>query len=176
MLARLARVMGERGVALGVGPRLLGGEEGVERDLGVHDHQLAARQAHEDVGTQAPVVGVHRGPGGEVAVLDHAGHLDDVAQLDLAPCAAGRGASQRRAEAPGLCGQTVHARPERTQHLAQASVGLAALLLELVDLALHLAELKSDRLDDPLDLLGALAEFPGRPLLVGETLRRVLAR
>jgi hypothetical protein len=155
---------------------LLGGEEGVERDLGVDDHELAARQAHENVWTQAAVVGVHRGLGSEVAVLDHAGHLDDVAQLDLAPRAAGRRASQRRAEAPGLLGQTVHAGQQRAQRLAEASVGLAALLLELVDLALHLAELEPDRLDDALDLLGALAELPGRPLLVSQALRGVLAR
>ena len=32
-----------------------------------------------------------------------------------------------------------------------------------------------DRLDDPLDLLGALAELPGGPFLICEALRRVLA-
>ena len=109
-------------------------------------------------------------------MLDHAGHLDDVAQLDLAPRAAGRRAAQRRAEAAGLRCETVHAGPERTQHLVQAPVGLTTVLLELVDLALHLAELEPDRLDDPLDLLGALAELAGRPLLVGQALRGVLAR
>ena len=176
VLARLARVVGERGVALVVGLGLLGGEEGVEGDLGVHDHELAAGQAHEDVGAQTPVVGMHGGLGGEVAVLDHAGHLDDVAQLDLAPRAAGRRAPQRRAQAPGLLGQTVDAGQQRTQRLAQAPVGLATLALERVDLALHLPELVTDGLDDPLDLLGAPAKLPGRPLLIGEALRGVLAR
>jgi hypothetical protein len=130
VLACLARVVGERGVALGFRLGLVGGEERVERGLGVHHHELAARQAHEDVRTQSPVVGVHGGLGGEVAVLNHAGHLDDVAKLDLAPRAAGRRASQRGAEAPGLLGQTVHAGEQRTQRLAQAPVGLATLLLD----------------------------------------------
>jgi hypothetical protein len=47
--------------------------------------------------------------GGEVAVLDHARHLDDIAQLDLAPGTARRGPPQRRAQAAGLLGQPVDA-------------------------------------------------------------------
>ena len=41
----------------------------------------------------------------EVAVLDHAGHLDDLAQLQLAPSAAGLGAAQRGDEVLRLDGQ-----------------------------------------------------------------------
>ena len=51
---------------------------------------LAARQADDDVGPDAALVvaALNRVLLGEVAVLDHAGELDDALQLELAPAAA----------------------------------------------------------------------------------------
>jgi hypothetical protein len=176
VLARLARVVRERRVALLLRLGLLRGKERVERDLGIDDDKLLARQPHRHVRPKPPVVGLHRCLRDEVAVLDHAGHLDDVAQLELAPRLPGRGSAQGGAQAPRLGGKPLDADVQRAQGLAQAPIGLAALTLELLDLAFHLAELEADRFDDPLDLLRAPAQFPGRVLVVRETLGRNLAR
>jgi hypothetical protein len=66
----------------------------------------------------------------EVAMGDHAGHLDDVAQLDLTPRAACRRALERRHEVARLLAQRAHAVAERTDHLRELAVRLAALALQ----------------------------------------------
>ena len=67
-----------------------------QRDLGVDDDLGAVGQVHDEVGAlQRVVVDAQRQLLVEVAVLGHAGHLDDLAQLQLAPSTARLGAAQR---------------------------------------------------------------------------------
>ena len=117
------------------------GQVGVERDLRVDHDQLAAGQAHEHVGPQRSLAGLDRALLDEVAVGDHPGHLDHVAQLDLPPGAARGGPLQRRDEVAGLLAQRADAVAELADHLRELALGLPALALQAPDLALHPAEL-----------------------------------
>jgi len=94
----------ERGAA-----RLVGGLDGLEvggeRRHGVHHHGAPARQPHHEVRVQPPVGRVDGVLLGEVAVLGHAGELDDPLQLDLAPAAANLRNPERANEVRGLGAQ-----------------------------------------------------------------------
>ena len=71
--------------ALGLVVRFVRVEERLERHLGV-DHDLpGAGEGHDHVGPELSVGTVGGDLLFEVAVLDHAGHLDDTPQLHLAP-------------------------------------------------------------------------------------------
>ena len=96
---------------------------GGERDLGVDDDLLAAGEAHDQVGAEHAVAVVTRRLLGEVAVLDHAGHLDHPAQLHLAPPAAGLRRPQRRDERRGLLAQLLGGLPGEADLLGQRGVG-----------------------------------------------------
>ncbi len=118
-------------------------------------------------GRSVALAGLDRALLDEVAVRDHPGHLDHVAQLDLAPRAARRGALQRGHEVARLLAQRADALAELADHLRKLALGLAALALEAADLALHPAELLLHGLDDALDLLGAARHLAGGALLLG---------
>ncbi len=64
---------------------------------------------------------------------------------------------------------------KRTQLLTQASLGLRSEFLELLDLALDLLELVSDRLEHALDLFGAHRELALGARLIEPALRRYLS-
>ena len=98
---------------------------------------------------------------------DHARHLDDVAQLDLAPRAARGRPLERRHEVAGLLAQRADALAELADHLRELALRLAALALEAADLALHAPELLLHGDDEPLDLLRAPGHLAARALLLG---------
>src|ERR1700751_541852 len=124
-------------LAVGLRARVERGEVWVEGDLRVDDDDLAAGKAHEHVRAQRPALALERALLEEVAVRDHARHLDRVAKLDLAPGAARRGTSQCRHEVAGLVAQRAHAHAEVADYLRELALGFAALALEAADLALH---------------------------------------
>ena len=70
-------------------------EKLLERRLGVDDDLLAARQVDDQVRTKPAVLGEQSGLLVEVAALQHARHLDDAPELELAPSAADRRRAQR---------------------------------------------------------------------------------
>ncbi len=102
MVADLTGVLPELAVALRLVLRFDRVEESRGRHLRVHHDVLAARQADDQVGRQAPAVGVGRLLDVEVAVLEHPGRLDDAPQLELAPVAADVRRPQRLDETPRL--------------------------------------------------------------------------
>ena len=125
---RVARkVAAARVVVLGLG----GVEVGLERRLGVDDDALAARELHDQVGSEQPalVVALARLLD-EVAVRDHAGQLDDALELDLAPAPAYVRRPQRRHEAARLLLQPGLALGDEPQVLVDPGDGREALLLE----------------------------------------------
>src|SRR5207237_4289762 len=133
----------------------------------VHPHELAARKPHEHVRPQLAIAPGDRGLLEEVAVRHHPGHLDDVAQLDLAPGAARRRPPERGDEVAGLRAQGAHALAEVPEHLRELPLSLPALALETADLVLHAAELLLDRAHETLDLLAAQGHLAGRALALG---------
>ncbi len=80
-----------------------GVEVGVERRLRVDDDALAARELDHEIGPQQPafVVALARLLD-EVAVREHASHLDDALELHLAPAAADVRCTERRDQASRL--------------------------------------------------------------------------
>ena len=83
--------------------RLVGVEHALQRRLGVDDDVLAAGQADDQVRAQHVVSSPASGALlDEVAVADHPGELDHVAQLHLAPLAAGVRLAQRGDQRAGL--------------------------------------------------------------------------
>ena len=106
-------------------------EEGVERDLGVDDHVPSPGHVHDQVGTKTAVLGAGGHLLVEVTVLEHAGHLDHPAQLDLAPAPPSLRRAQRSDQVPGLLLQLLVPEMELGQLLAQHVVGTLALELHL---------------------------------------------
>ena len=102
---RCAREPGARDPRSGAALRVVGRLERVEirgeRRLRVDDDVLPAGDAHDEIGAQSAVVGRHGRLRDVVAVLDHAGVLDDVAQLRLAPAPADVRRAERVREAAG---------------------------------------------------------------------------
>src|SRR5690606_26190958 len=76
--------------------RLQGIEIRIHWRLGIDDEGLATGEVHHEVGPQALAFIVRRRVlDFEIAMLLHAGHLDDPPQLDLPPLAATGGLAQR---------------------------------------------------------------------------------
>jgi hypothetical protein len=167
VLAGLARVTRRMCFALAVLLRLEHRQVRVERDLGVHHDELPAGQFDEHVRPQRAVARLDRRLLEEIAVGDHAGHLDDIAQLDLAPRPPRRRPLEGGDEVAGLLAQRADALAELADHRLQVALRFAALALEPADLALHAAEFLLHGRDQALDLLGAPGHLAGRALVLG---------
>ena len=101
----------------------------------------------------------------EVAVLEHAGQLDDALELQLAPAAAYGGLAHRFGEARGLFVQQREMRlDEVAQLLVEARVRVDARALDLAELAVDLRQRLFDRLHERVDGLLARADRPARAL------------
>ena len=109
----------------------------------------------------------------EVAVLDHAGELDDALQLQLAPAAADAGPLQRVDQAAGFVAEAPARRYRATRCAAAAGRRFDAPALGLLDLAIHLLERPGHRRQQILDRLLALRRYPRSP---GCALRRAVLR
>ena len=121
---------------------------------------------HDEIGPEPAVVGRDVVLRLEVAVLEHPRHLDDAAQLDLAPAAADvRPVAERADEVPGLAAQILLALGEHANLRRQIRVRPRARELELLQLAVDLRERLLDRRDEVLDRLLALVEILRRVLL-----------
>ena len=120
---------------------------------------LAARHVDDQVGSQRRLVTGQRRLLDEVAVADHAGGLDDVAQLHLAPLAARVGLAQRGHERAGLGPQPLAGLGQRPQLRLEPPARLTPLLVEREQLGVDPAELLLDRRDELLDRLPALVEI-----------------
>ena len=156
VLAQVARVGVHPGLDQ-VGVAGLGGVEvGGERDLRVDDHLLAAGEPHDEVGPQGPVVAGHRRLLGEVAVLDHAGQLDDPPELHLAPPAAGLRRPQRVHQRGRLVAQLLAGGAHEPDLLGQRGVRRHPGVLELAQVRLDLAERLAQRGHRHGDVLAAV--------------------
>ena len=102
VLAQQPGVIAQVAQALLLVARLVGVEHALQRCLGVDHDVLAAGHVDDQVGPQHRPVVAQRGLLDEVAVAHHPGELDHVAQLHLAPLAAGVGLAQRGDERAGL--------------------------------------------------------------------------
>src|SRR4029077_4483567 len=130
------------------------------------DDRLRAWQLHDEIGAQATVVRPDVVLRLEIAVLEHAGHLDDAAELDLAPAPADvRPVAERADEVPGLAAEVLLALGEDADLGREIRVGAGARDLELLELAVDLREGLLDRRDEVLDRLFALLEILRRLLL-----------
>ncbi len=165
MVAHLARVITELGEPLLVVVALERLEVRLAGALRIDDDGLRARQLHDEIGAQAAVVGPDVVLRLEIAVLEHAGHLDDAAELDLAPAAADvRPVAQRTDEVPGLAAQVLLALGEDPDLGREIGVGAGARDLELLELAVDLLERLLQRPDEMLDGLLLLPELRGGQL------------
>ena len=82
--------------------RLISVQHALQRSLGVNHHLLGARHAHHKIWPQRPLLASQRDLLDEVAVLDHSGELDHVAELHLSPLPPGVRLAQCRHERAGL--------------------------------------------------------------------------
>ncbi len=99
-------------------------------------------------------------------MLDHARHLDDAAQLHLAPASARGGLAQRLHELRGLGVQHRQVRlDEPAELLVQRRVRAFALELELAELAVDLRERVGERLHERVDGVAPRLEIAVRALL-----------
>ena len=105
VLAHLPRVIGEEPLARFVVVGFHRVQVGEERHLGIDHDVAAAGQMHHEVGTQAAVLAGHAHLLGEIAMREHARHLDRAAQLQLAPAAARGRLPQRLDEIARLATQ-----------------------------------------------------------------------
>ncbi len=128
-----------------------------ERDLRVDDDLLAACEVHHEVRAQRPlVVGAPRvGLPGEVAVLDHAGQVDDPLELQLAPPAAHVGRAQGGDQRAGLAGHPGRPAGHGAHLLAQRGERGLPLLLGGAHLRLHAPEGRRDRVEQGGQCVGA---------------------
>ena len=143
-------------VALDAVAGLVGVEHALQRRLGVDDHVLAAGEVDHHVGAQrrlVPGVGVLLD---EVAVLEHPGRLYHIAQLHLAPLAAGVGFAQCGDERAGLGAQAIAGLGQRAQLRAHLAPRLAAFLVEAQQLTVDPAQLLLERSHQLLDRRVAL--------------------
>jgi len=76
-----------------------------ERCLRVDHDVAAARQAHHHIGPQPTLLALHARLLYEIAVLEHPGHLNDPAQLELAPPPPCRRLAQSFHQIRGLAAQ-----------------------------------------------------------------------
>jgi hypothetical protein len=136
-----------------------------ERHLGIDHYLLAARQPDHDIRPEATVIRRRDELLVEVAVGQHAGHLDDAAELDLAPPPAHGGGAQRLDQVAGLRLQLQLRLGQRFHLLAERRVVTDALLLDLVELGADLRQRVANRLDEVGDRLLPVLELAGRALL-----------
>ena len=94
----------------------------------------------------------------EVAVVEHAGHLHHPAELDLAPAAAHLRRPERLDQVAGLGLKRLLGPGHRLHLLDQSGVGRDALLLHLVELAVHPRQRVVDRADQVVHRLLTLLE------------------
>ena len=126
--------------------QLSGVEVALDRHLRVDDDALAAGELHDQVGAQqAALVVAAALLGAEVAVVEHAGELDDALQLHLAPAAADVGGAQRGDEAAGLGAQLLLALGDGAQLLADAGDLVQPPVFERLRLHLELLQRLLDR-------------------------------
>ena len=159
VVAQQPRVLGQVPVAVDVTGGVVGVQEGLQRRLGVDHHLLAAGHVHDQVGAQGAIVVAHRHLLGEVAVADHAGHLDHVSQLHLPPAATRLGLAQGRHQRSGLAAQTLLRLDHRAQLLLQHAGALDAVPVEPLQTRVHQLELFRDRRHQLLDRLLALLQL-----------------
>ena len=146
---------------MGLEPRPLAGlvagvhrvEVARERDLRIDDHVLAAGEPHHEVGSERAVIGAARRLGDVVAVLDHAGRLDDPLELLLTPATAHLRCPERGGERRCLSSQLVGRAPDGVHLLAQRRLGGRALMLRRTELELDLAQGVAQRCDQGRDAL-----------------------
>jgi hypothetical protein len=81
-------------------------------------------------GRRRPVVGVHVLLFEEIAVIEHAGHLDHALELQFAPAAARLRRAQGLDQVAGLVAQLVLGAGQRTHLLGQRGIGIDARLLQ----------------------------------------------
>ena len=111
-----------------------------DRCLGIHHDGLAGRQLDDQIRPQVAGFGAHRLLLGEVAVVQHARHLHDAAQLDLAPLAPRDRRAQGLHQVRGLRPELL-ARIEELAHLLhQALVRTLARDFERLDLQVKFTE------------------------------------
>ena len=134
-------------------------EEGLEWDLRVDGDVPSARKVHDHVRPDPPVVGVGGHLLVEVAVLEHPRHLDDPAQLHLAPPTPGLGGAQRGHQVAGLLLELVVGGREVLHLLGKHPVGALPLALQPLHPLLVLVQLLTDRLEQRLDRLLTLGEL-----------------
>ena len=91
---------------------------------------LAAGDAHDEIGPERAVLGRRGRLRDVVAVLEHSGVLDDVAQLRLAPAPAHVRRAQR-------VGEVSRALGERRDLRLQRAVGLLPDALDALELDVH---------------------------------------
>src|SRR5260370_3098446 len=125
--------------------RLVGVEHALQRRLGVDHHVLAARHAHDEIGTKRSVAGAERRLLDEVAMTDHSRQLDHVAELHLAPLPSRVGLAQRRHERAGLGTEPLPCFRERAELSLQPATRLATVLIELDELVVDTAQLAGGR-------------------------------
>ena len=134
-------------------------EEADDRHLRVDDDVLAAGQPNHEVGPLQPVGRAHRMLLVEVAVLDHAGELDHLAQLVLAP----RPARLRRAKGRHELPRLVLELRGRLAHLVdlgtERGVGIGAFALDVLHLLFDVCQRLFQRRDEQLDRLLALLQI-----------------
>ena len=135
----------------------------VHRHLRVHHDVAIGRQVNDEVRAQpAAVRAAHGDLRHEIHVLGHVGRRDAVAQLHLSPRTADLRALERRHERPGLVAQAPDLRAHRIEHLPHLPVRRAPVVLQPRHLVADPLEAVRDRVQGPLDLLGALPELAGR--------------
>ena len=96
---------------------------------------LAARNADDEIRTQETVLRGLRRLGDVVAVLDHPGVLDDVAQLRLSPAPAHVRGAQGVGQAPRALGEGRHLRAQRAVRLLTDPLDALELLVHLLERA-----------------------------------------
>ncbi len=135
--------MGLHGLGAGllVG-RLVGVEDPLQWGLRVDDDVLAAGQVDDHVRPQRLLVAGEARLLVEIAVPDHAGQLDDLAELHLTPLTARIGLAQRGDQRAGLGPQLLVGLGQLAHALGQHPLRLVALLVE-----------RKQLLIDPLQLI-----------------------
>jgi len=110
------------------------------------------------VGAHAAGVAIRGDLFGEVAALQHSGHLHHPAELELAPTAAGLRAAQGRHQATGLLLELVVGGGQLLHLLGQRRIRPHAFALELLHPLVVLPELLGDGRQQVLDGLLAQGE------------------
>ena len=138
--------------------RLLRVEERLERRLRVDDDLLAAGKVDDHVGAQPAVVGLQMLLLVEITALEHAGDLDDAAQLHFAPASSDDRRAERARERAG-------GGAERDDLLGQPRIGGDAVALRLAQPRVNLLQRVGDRLVVALERgLGEIEE--GRAIVL----------